>query len=81
MQLQGDSVLIGSHEGSGHTDNAGLVDAASIRSGSWDAHIKRHFGDAALAQIKRALGSSSLRDELMAKRKPKAKEPEWEDFD
>lgn len=86
MQLQGDSVLIGSHAGSGHTDNAGVVDAASIQSGSWDAHIKRHFGEAALAQIKTALGSGSrasspLRDELMAKREPKAQEPEWEDFD
>jgi len=79
IHVQGDQVVIGSHHGSGHTDNAGVYTAAQILAGEWDAHITRHFPGGTLAALKAALRGPT---------KPPHEPPrstgeveDWEDFD
>ena len=77
IHIQGGSVVIGNHLGSGHTDSAGEFSFEQIRQGGWDAHIERHFGAAVLAEVKAAVGGGAS----VAAKPPAAKAPGWEDLD
>lgn len=80
IHIQGGQVVIGSHYGSGHTDNAGVYTPAQILAGEWDAHITRHFPGGTLAQVRAALRGAAPAPPA-APTAPASAPDDWEELD
>ncbi len=51
VHIDRNSVTIGSHQGSGHTDNAKMMSYEEFKSGEWDEWITRNLGKNVLNEI------------------------------
>lgn len=57
IHLTPTEVVVGSHYGSGHTDNAGSCSHAAFRAGQYHDVVRRDHGEEVLAEVMQALGA------------------------
>lgn len=65
-QVMADGVVVGSHDGSPHTDHAGSCSRAEFLAGRFQDGVLRNFGEAVLLEVIGALGGSKADQKVPA---------------
>ena len=73
IQINALEVVVGSHEGSGHTDHAGAVLHGDFLQGQFHDLIRRDFGPDVLAEVIEAVHAAATHPPFIAQREHRAK--------
>ncbi|MBP7999463.1 MAG: DHH family phosphoesterase [Chloroflexi bacterium] len=73
IHINAQEVVVGSHSGSGHTDNAGAVLHADFLQGQYHNLIQREFGPDVLAEVIEAVHAAATHPPFVAQREHQAK--------
>lgn len=73
IQLTAQEVVVGSHAGSGHTDNAGATLHGDFLQGQYHDLIRRDFGLDVLAEVIEAVHAAATHPPFLAQREHRAK--------
>ena len=73
IQINAQELVVGSHSGSGHTDNAGAVRHAEFLQGQYHDLIRTQFGPEVLAEVIEAVHAAATHPPFLTQREHQAK--------
>jgi len=73
IQIDAQELVVGSHAGSGHTDNAGAVLHAEFLQGQYHDLIRTQFGPDVLTEVIEAIHAAATHPPFLAQREHRAK--------